>query len=217
MADYDKQLRDISAYPLEVNDILILVDPVKESRHKLEVTGVEKVSDTVRLIKSRVITSSDSNVTAQRTLEFTLDATVAVQGIVIKYVPNRGGNVKLSPVKYNEIIAEGIKEYLDTRYMHKHSAPIKVVLRYLIDSGKIVEPDDEIAKRKMMSVVRSRKDLFRPSGGYLFSLLIPGVSDPIDHSSSTRSPILIDWALMSTGIKTILKSISTIKLINDDK
>ena len=214
-AAMDKNLVDISGSPIAVGDFIIIVDPVKEERHKFFVEEVEQINEFKRNISVKVLETTDKDLSKHITFE--LDSTEECLGIVIRAAANQGTSaVKFKAQVPNDSVARSLKEYLDTKHDSNYKERIMTLVNYLIGLGLIPGDDLTRAKRRMMNIVRNRKDLFYSAGGWIFSVNEPIAVTVGGGGGSSRAPILIDWAMLKLGLKTVLKSIGSIKLINDE-
>jgi hypothetical protein len=206
-----EKLTDISGTPLEKGDLLLIEEG--EERHKLAVSSVEEQSETVRKVLCTVINSSNTELHPNKRIFIYLDSTKVTMGVVIRPTVDEA-DVSFTEVEANVAIILELKKFLDSREEANFGAPNMIAANYLIRRG-LLKGEAVKAKNKMLRLVNKRKDLFRSSGGYVFST---GIPDEAPHMSMSNNDVerLVDEQLAVQGFRLLMRSglFGKIRLVN---
>jgi hypothetical protein len=212
------KLKDISGYPLMCGDYLILVDAEKEEKHKLQINHITELNDNMRLVRAVVVESNNPNYTKNKEIEFRLDRSVPVMGVVIK--PNTEGNkAELSTPQLNAAIAIELKKFLDNREQNNYGAPLKLARNYLTKLGLFDGVSEKRDHNKLIRMIRNRKDWFHSTGGYVFSVEDTSVTPDKAGVTSANQVKIVDWQQCKIMLKALLRSglIGDVHIIHDDE
>lgn len=214
---------DISGYPFEPNDLVVLYDHLNESSFRLKIIKVQKIDEFIKRLSCLVLSSNNPSIKKGSTYDINIDARVQVQGVVIKAnAPN--GTIELKPAEVNALIIEKTKEFLDGREEHKFGAPVNIIVSHLTSLGYLPNMEYDDAKKKLLKLVKSRSDWFSNRGGRVFSIVAPK-GDSLPELSNLTTTRLVDWKqvdiafdFMKLALKHLVRSglLGDARIINQD-
>jgi hypothetical protein len=158
---------DLSGVEIEEGDILYVPDDEKETVHMFRVEKVTHRDEANRVIRVRTIKSG--NLAVNSYLDLVINAAVPTFGRIVKH-----GDVKkqdFTPIEADNFLINELRIYLDG--MPKLQSPVKNVVDFLMYHKVLEHANYEDAKKHVLKVIRTRKDLFTSKGGWIKSNGVP--------------------------------------------
>lgn len=158
---------DISNAPIAPGDILKIFNEASEVKRSFQIINVEDNEDsTIRLIKARVIDTTDPNERIGVEVDFNLPRAQPILGTLIRMDEKFE---RLSAVETNDLMAVELYKYLMSRANSNYGAPFKLCVQFLVGAGFIPATEEYTqAQNRVRMMMRQRGELFRSSGGKIF-------------------------------------------------
>jgi hypothetical protein len=202
-----KDYADISKIPIKSKDWVTIFDDSNEAEHNLQIEELLLETDDIRQFSATVISSSDNDLKPMSVITLDIQKTTPVMGRVVTRSVKEISSKDPIYTTFNlekKIVAE-IKTYLDARLSNDFGAPFKLVVKYLVAANVLPGMSEKEAHAFVRKLMQKNKDLFRSSGGWIFSLKSTVDKTRLDTLGSSEVRI-VDLAKLVLGIKYVLES-----------
>lgn len=202
-----EQYKDISGAPINEGDFLIMVNPTREERHKFYVEEVKEENDTVRIIRARVVESTDLTLKPGKdVLPLRIDASVPALGVVIpKDVFTKG----LTDKQVDDVIAIELRKWLDNKPPH-YKAKFAACVKFLQNTGFLETDADyrKVLRPRLARILKKNSDLFLSNGGIVYSTGKPiGGDTTTGYTNNPMSNVrVVDMTKLTMALRLILES-----------
>jgi hypothetical protein len=158
---------DISNAPIDPGDILKIFNEASEVNRSFQIINIEDNADsTIRLIKARVIDTTDPNERIGVEVDFNLPRAQPILGALIRMDEKFE---RLTAIEANDLMAVELYKWLMSRASANYGATFKLCVEFLKGAG-FVPPMEvyTVAQNRVRAMMRQRGELFRSSGGKIF-------------------------------------------------